>query len=89
MSADFDQTAPTLFDCFERSLRRAPYARALELRDEAYSYRQLDQYSRWLAERMLVAHGSRPERIGLLASRTCSPSSVTSRRCGSARPWYR
>jgi len=70
MSADFDQIAPTLFDCFERSVRRAPYARALELRDEAYSYRQLDQYSRWLAERMLIARGSRPERVGLLASRS-------------------
>lgn len=70
MSADFDQATPTLFDCFERSVRRAPYARALELRDEAYSYRQLDQYSRRLAERMLIAHGSRPERVGLLASRS-------------------
>lgn len=70
MSADFDQATPTLFDCFERSVRRAPYARALELRDEAYSYRQLDQHSRRLAERMLIAHGSRPERVGLLASRS-------------------
>lgn len=70
MSADLNRAAPTLFDCFQRSVRRTPYARALELRDEAYSYRQLDQYSRVLAERMLIACGSRPERVGLLASRS-------------------
>ena len=70
MSADLNRAAPTLIDCFQRSVSRTPYARALELRDEAYSYRQLDQYSRVLAERMLIACGSRPERVGLLASRS-------------------
>ncbi|HEU5356437.1 MAG TPA: AMP-binding protein [Actinocrinis sp.] len=69
MSADTD-AALTLLGWFDRSVRRAPYATALELRDEAYSYRQLDQYARWLAERMLIARGSRPRRVGLLASRS-------------------
>ncbi|HZP54497.1 AMP-binding protein [Actinocrinis sp.] len=69
MSADANEV-PTLLAWFEGSARRTPQATAVELREDAYSYRQLDQYSRWLAERILVARGSRPERIGLLASRS-------------------
>lgn len=69
MLADANEPS-TLLKWFERSARRAPEATALELRDDAYTYRQLDQYSLWLAERILIARGARPRRVGLLASRS-------------------
>lgn len=71
MSADPEpEPGPTLHDLFARSAARHPDAVALEVRDIAYTYRQLDEYSRRLADRILLAGGRRPERIALLASRS-------------------
>ena len=60
----------TLYDWFARSALHDPDAPALEVRERAYSYRELELYSERLAERILIARGARPERVGLLASRT-------------------
>ncbi|GAA2465287.1 amino acid adenylation domain-containing protein [Streptomyces mauvecolor] len=63
-------TDRTLHEWFARSAARFPEATALELHDRSLTYRELDACATALAERILLARGSAPRRVALLASRS-------------------
>ncbi|WP_329560726.1 amino acid adenylation domain-containing protein [Kitasatospora sp. NBC_01266] len=60
----------TLYEWFARSVAARPHAPALEVGDARYSYQELSRHADRLAGRILAAHGTRPERVALRASRT-------------------
>lgn len=62
-------TDHTLYDWFARSVRRHPDEPALEAGHLTLTYQELHGRAQVIAERMVRAHGARPERIGLLAAR--------------------
>jgi amino acid adenylation domain-containing protein len=63
-------TAPTLYEWFARSAERHPDAVALELGDEAITYRDLRGCAETVAGLIVSAHGGAPERVALLAGRS-------------------
>ncbi|GHC84147.1 amino acid adenylation protein [Nocardiopsis terrae] len=65
-------TAPqTMFGWFERSAERSSDSHAaLEVGDEILTYAELARLAAGLAEHITDFHGSVPERVGLLASRS-------------------
>jgi len=60
----------TLHDHFAGSVRRWPDAVALEVGGRSLTYRELDRCAAGVAARIMAAHGGRPDRVGLLASRS-------------------
>ncbi|MCC9308110.1 amino acid adenylation domain-containing protein [Kitasatospora sp. RB6PN24] len=60
----------TLYEWFARSVAARPDAAALEIGDARYSYQELSRHADRLAGRILAAHGTRPERVALRASRS-------------------
>ncbi|MET7357959.1 amino acid adenylation domain-containing protein [Streptomyces sp. NPDC005562] len=60
----------SLYDWFDRSVRRTPSAVALEVAGRVLTYRELDRRAVAVAEELVRAHGGRPRRVALLASRT-------------------
>ncbi|HJQ03425.1 MAG TPA: HAD-IIIC family phosphatase [Jatrophihabitans sp.] len=60
----------TLHDWFTRTVERTPDAVALEVFGRALTYRELDACATQVASAVLSAHGGRPARVALLASRS-------------------
>jgi amino acid adenylation domain-containing protein len=63
-------TEGVLHGWFLRSLRRDPAAVALRVAGESYTYQQLHDHALALAGELVARLGSRPRRVGLLASRS-------------------
>jgi amino acid adenylation domain-containing protein len=63
-------TEGVLHGWFLRSLRRDPAAVALRVAGESYTYQQIHDHALALAGELVARLGSRPRRVGLLASRS-------------------
>ncbi|MFD4658720.1 AMP-binding protein [Kitasatospora sp. NPDC058444] len=63
-------TTRSLYDWFRASAEATPDASALEVLDVTLSYAELRAAAEWMSARMVEAAGGRPDRVGLLTSRT-------------------
>ncbi|MFF4489533.1 AMP-binding protein [Streptomyces sp. NPDC001544] len=63
-------TTRSLYDWFRASAEAHPDASALEVLDVTLSYAELRAAAEWMSARMVEAAGGRPDRVGLLTSRT-------------------
>ncbi|WPB87979.1 AMP-binding protein [Streptomyces malaysiensis] len=63
-------TTRTLYDWFRASAEASPEVPALEVLDVTLTYAELRAAAEWMSARMVEAIGGRPDRVGLLTSRT-------------------
>ncbi|WHX15825.1 AMP-binding protein [Streptomyces malaysiensis subsp. malaysiensis] len=63
-------TTRTLYDWFRASAEASPEDPALEVLDVTLTYAELRAAAEWMSARMVEAMGGRPDRVGLLTSRT-------------------
>ncbi|MCM3809449.1 AMP-binding protein [Streptomyces sp. DR7-3] len=63
-------TTRTLYDWFRASAEASPEDLALEVLDVTLTYAELRAAAEWMSARMVEAIGGRPDRVGLLTSRT-------------------